>query len=268
MNPVAAIDVVIVNYNSGQALGQCVETLQADQANEVNVWVVDNASQDGSVKALSPATPLSIIKNKDNLGFAKACNQGARQGKAALLAFINPDCFVSSDQLKQLAVALKAEPNAALIGCRVLNEDGSLQAASRRRLPTLWRVFFHLTGLSFLPLFRGINIKGDGRFAAIQHVDAVNGSCLLVKRTVFDAINGFDEAYPLHFEDLDLFARIKQHNNQILYHPTVEVVHLKGHSKQDSKQVKRWKKQGLVRYFRQHRPKWESAVVSFFLATK
>ncbi len=266
MNPIPAIDVILVNHNSGEALGQCLKTLQKGGSEGLNISVVDNASVDDSMADLPSDLPLSIIKNAENLGFAKACNQGAKQGKAEFIAVINPDCFVTVQQLQKLSENLKNDAKAALIGCRVLNEDGGLQAASRRRLPTFWRVVFHVTGLSRWSWFQGININDTGQFAGIIKVTAVNGACLLVKRTAFEQIKGFDESYPLHFEDLDLFVRLQKDGGHVLYDPSVEVVHLKGQSKQLPKQIKVWKKQGMLRYFKQHRPSWEAALVKFILA--
>ena len=266
MNPETAIDVILVNHNSGEALDHCLKTLGSGDSEGLKIWVVDNASGDDSATDLQSDMPLSIISNPENLGFAKACNQGAKQGQAEFLAFINPDCFVNVQQLQKLSDGLKNDAEAALIGCRVLNEDGSLQAASRRRLPTFWRVVFHVTGLSRWSWFPGINIHDIGQFASVKKVSAVNGACLLVKRTAFEKIQGFDENYPLHFEDLDLFARLQKGGGRVLYDSTVEVVHLKGHSKQTPKQIKVWKKQGMLRYFNQHRPRWEAALVKFILA--
>lgn len=266
MSPETAIDVILVNHNSGAALAQSLKTLRAADSDDLRIWVVDNASVDDSVAKLRSDQQLTMVKNSENLGFAKACNQGAKLGKADIVAFINPDCFVNVQQLQRLSKGLNNEADAALIGCRVLNEDGSLQAASRRRLPTFWRVVFHVTRLSRWRLFKGININDSGQFAGNKKVSAVNGACLLVKRSAFETIQGFDEHYPLHFEDLDLFTRLQKDGKHILYDSSVEVIHLKGQSKQQPKQIKVWKRQGMLRYFHQHRPRWEAVLVKFILA--
>ncbi len=262
-----SLDVVVVNYNSGDTLKQCLEYLLENQQHQpMDVFVVDNASQDQSIEAIKPfESQVKLVQNTHNKGFASACNQGAALGQSGHIAFVNPDCFVTCLQLHELANDLKMQSNAALVGCRVLNTDGSLQAASRRRLPTFWRVVFHVTGLARFPFFKGINIKESGIFDDVIEVEAVNGACYVVNRADFEQIGGFDEGFPLHFEDLDLFSRLLKQKKSILYRSNIEVKHLHGESKQDASQIKIWKKQGLQRYFEKHRPTWESKLVNLFL---
>lgn len=261
-----AVDVVIVNYNSADLLNQCLGKLLQDASSFLNITVVDNGSEDSSIDSITPLlSKITLIKNSRNKGFSHACNQGAALGQSSYLAFVNPDCFVSSIQIQALAKLLENNTHAALVGCRVLNADGSLQAASRRRLPTFWRVLFHVSKLAKFPIFKGININGTGIFDNPVEVEAVNGACYVVKRTDFEQINGFDEGYPLHFEDLDLFTRLLKINKSILYESKVEVMHLQGKSKQDSSIVKAWKKRGLKRYFQKFRPTWEAKLLNWFL---
>lgn len=260
------IDVVIVNYNSGEILQECLHYLLDETADCLKVIVVDNGSDDGSLKKInSDFKQVKVIKNKHNQGFAKACNQGADWGQAKTIAFVNPDCFIKVQQLTQLAETLQSDRNNCLVGCRVLNNDGTLQAASRRRLPTFWRVVFHLSRLSKIKFVKGINIKDSGRFSTPIQVEAVNGACFVVNREDYNVVGGFDENYPLHFEDLDLFVRLAKLNKTLLYDSSVEVNHLQGHAKQDSNKVKAWKRQGLLRFFRNHRPVWEAKVIGWFL---
>lgn len=269
MNRLPELDVVIVNYNSGQALQQCVDFLLQGSEINLNVFVVDNHSEDDSLTFMGRMEhPIDLIKNNDNLGFSVACNQGSESGHAPQIAFINPDCFINQQQLLQLSAQLSDNQSGGLIGCRVLNEDGTLQAASRRRLPTFWRILWHLSALSKFPLFKGININDSGEFDSLQQVEAVNGACIVIKRKIFEQLGGFDEAFPLHFEDLDLFARLQANQHAVLYDSSVIVKHLKGHSVQDSQLIKSWKKQGLLRYLLKHRPKWEYGMAKFWLGSK
>ena len=114
-------------------------------------------------------------------------------------------------------------------------------------------------------MFKGSNIPDDGRFEKAIKVEAVNGACFVVRRDAFEAIGGFDPAYPLHFEDLDLFARLQNKGHHLLFDGRVEVTHLHGHSEQNQGKIKQWKKQGLKRYMSKHRPWWEAQVVKLFL---
>ncbi len=267
MNKKPCIDVVIVNYNSGPALMQCVDSI--DQVDGIKLYVVDNNSNDNSLDFLTTQrSDILLIKNDCNLGFAKASNQGAMKGKAEQLAFINPDCFIKAEQLQQLARDLMNHAQAGLIGCRVLNEDGSLQPASRRRLPTFWRVMFHLIGLSKLPFIKGININDEGMFSEIKTVEAVNGACLMLSRKVFEELSGFDDTYPLHFEDLDLFIRMQNLGKKLIYQSNIAVKHIKGQANQNPQLIKNWKQQGLVKYFNKHRPAWEAKLISWMVGLR
>ncbi len=271
MNSAKALDVVVVNYNAGDALKQCLSMFTSAGEEVFQTVVVDNNSTDDSLADIEKSnafSQLTVVRNPTNVGFAKACNQGAELGEADCLAFVNPDCFVSSQQLQELSNTLLNHKAAALIGCRVMNEDGSIQAATRRRLPTFWRIFFHMTKLSKVPGLRGININDDGLFAEVQNVEAVNGACVVIKRQHFEQLGGYDEGFPLHFEDLDLFARIKAQDLDVLYAPNIEVKHLKGQSSVDTKQVTAWKRRGLLRYLLKHRPHWEYQIARFILGSK
>ncbi|MFC3193142.1 glycosyltransferase family 2 protein [Marinicella sediminis] len=261
-------DVVIVNHNSGQALQQCLQGLLNAGSPDVQLILVDNASSDDSLDRLPSSANIRLIRNSQNVGFAKACNQGLNSGQADCVVFLNPDCFTSVAQLEQLRQQLWKHPEAVLIGCRVLNEDGSMQAASRRRLPTFWRIVWQLTGCSRFRLFKGINIRDDGRFKQTIEVEAINGALMMGRREKLEQLGGFDEQYPLHFEDLDLFARVAKASKTILYDPSVEVIHLKGHSRQDSGLIKRWKRQGLKRFMQLHRPAWEARLVNWLTGSK
>jgi GT2 family glycosyltransferase len=268
MNPGPVTDVVIVNHNSGSALRRCLQTLWQDAANQFNVVLVDNASTDESLQNLPDSEQIKLILNTENVGFARACNQGLGAGRSQWVVFLNPDCFATSSDITALCNELEQHPQAAMIGCRVLNEDGTLQAASRRRLPGFWRIVMHLSGLSRWPMFTGINIAQKDRLDGVIEVEAINGALMLGRRSELEALGGFDEQYPLHFEDLDLFARILSAGKTVLYDDRVAVTHLKGHSKQDSQRIKLWKRQGLCRYLQKHRPAWEARLVSWMLGVK
>jgi len=259
------LDVVIVNHNGGELLSQCLQHL--GRLPDWQVTVVDNASSDDSIQAVD-SVQCQLICNNDNVGFARACNQGAAAGQAPYLAFVNPDCFIEQAALQSLVNQLDQTPEAAVMGCRVLHADGSFQAASFRRLPTFWRVLVHVFKLDRLPGISGINLPDPGLTPAVRTVPAINGACVIMRRDVFTQLDGFDESYPLHFEDLDLFARVAQAGYAILYQAQVQAIHVKGQSGQLSGQVKQWKKQGLLRFMTKHRPAWEAWLMRLLVRPK
>lgn len=245
------VDVVVVNYNAGDCLLDLLKPLHGQD--HIHITLVDNASTDDSQNKAKQWVE-KLIQNKTNKGFATACNQGASHGSAPVIFFVNPDCLLPMAGLDAMTEQLLGS-EAALLGSHVVNFDGSIQRGTWRRLPTLWRVVVTQLGLERLGL-KGINLKH-----AAQPPEAVNGACYAIKREAFESIAGFDDAYPLHFEDLDLFARLQKSGRSLACAEEIKVKHIKGHSSTDQQQVAAWKKQGLLRYFQSHRPRWEYAVI-------
>jgi len=255
-------DVVVVNYNTGLVLEKCLEKLFANKETEFNLIVVDNASNDNSLHiAKDLLTNAHVIRNKKNSGFAKACNQAAKCLNSKYIIFLNPDCFVQSNSLEKLITQIKQQKKAGIVGCCVNNMDGSEQRGSRRRLPTFFRIMFTWTKLESMPLFKGMNLHANHREKGLMAVEAVNGACYIISRQVFEQLQGFDESFPLHFEDLDLFKRVLGADYHIYFDPDITVKHIKGHSSSDQQQIKQWKKTGIIRYFEKHQTKLSASII-------
>jgi GT2 family glycosyltransferase len=143
-----SVSAVVVNYNAGAYLIQCITTTLA-QVDEV--LVVDNASADGSLDLLSQyfsAEPrLKLIRNAKNLGFAAACNIGANQANGESILFLNPDCTLDDNAVSTLMQALHSDPSVGMVGGLLINRDGTEQGGSRRAVPTPWRSFVRAFGL-------------------------------------------------------------------------------------------------------------------------
>lgn len=241
----AGIAVVVVAYNSEETLDECLSRLRAAQG-VAEIRVVDNASRDASLDiaqrhALADAR-LRFIANPDNPGFAVACNQGANACTAAWLALVNPDCFVEADTLARLRDAA-ATRGAALVGGVLRGEDGTLDAAARRRNPD-FAAMLRSRGARELSLPRD-------PVQPLQEVDAVSGALMLLPRALFARIGGFDEGYRLHAEDLDLCRRVRQAGGVVAIANQIEVLHVRGVSSRSRPLFVEWHKhRGLWRYFR------------------
>ncbi len=241
----AGIAVVVVAYNSEETLDECLSRLRAAQG-VAEIRVVDNASRDASLDiaqrhALADAR-LRFIANPDNPGFAVACNQGANACTAAWLALVNPDCFVEADTLARLRGAA-ATRGAALVGGVLRGEDGTLDAAARRRNPD-FAAMLRSRGARELSLPRD-------PVQPLQEVDAVSGALMLLPRALFARIGGFDEGYRLHAEDLDLCRRVRQAGGVVAIANQIEVLHVRGVSSRSRPLFVEWHKhRGLWRYFR------------------
>jgi GT2 family glycosyltransferase len=247
--------VIIVNYNTGELLKQSVDAiLKNDKV--IEVIVVDNNSFDRSMDLLEKSTILKKYFRKENYGFAASCNFGAKLAKGDTLLFLNPDCIVNDNILEKLFININDYKNTAIVGCRVNNPNGTEQRASRRRLPTFWRAFKTFSGLEKMAkqfnFFAGVNLDHLKMPDSWQYVEAISGAFIFIKTKVFDEINGFDEKYPMHFEDLDLFKRTRDIGYKIAFNPNVSVIHHQGTSSQSNPRVAEMKKQGLQRYFHKH----------------
>lgn len=239
------IAAIVVAHDSEETLDACLSRLRAAAA-VVEIRVVDNASRDAGMEAIQRhalADPrLRFIANPDNPGFAVACNQGAAASTAAWLAFVNPDCFVEADTLARMrAHAAGIAP--ALVGADLVGEDGLRDAAARRRDPDFLAMLRDRSRASL-----GLAVDAD---RALQPVDAVSGALMLLPRTLFERVSGFDAGYRLHAEDLDLCRRVRAAGATVACANDVRVVHVRGVSSRSRPVFVEWHKhRGLWRYFR------------------
>jgi len=267
---------IVVNHNAGKLLQQTVQRLLQAQGVET-IRLLDNASSDDSLRRVRQrhqtaieSGRLILDEQKQNRGFAVACNAGAKGAETPWLAFVNPDCLVQPDTIWRLVDALRSCPGSALAGAWVVNPDGSEQRATRRRLPTPWRVFKTVSGLEklarksprYFSWLAGVNLNFGPKPRSITGVEAVSGALMVVRRRDFEAIGGFDEGFPLHFEDLDLFARFLKSGKKILLVPAARAIHHQGSCSADGQLIKRLKRHGLRRYWQKHsRSRWLKTLI-------
>ena len=253
------IEVIIVNYNAGDALTRCVQSVFAQQIS-VRLIIVDNASSDGSIarvqNAVGSPDNVTVIANGENLGFAKAVNVGARNlgENGHYLLILNPDCEMLPGSLAALGSALEDDPGAALAGPAVVDRQGQVMRGTLRRFPDPWNSFLTFSGLWRLgrrvPAFRGIEMSGQLPAETVQ-AEAVSGACMLLRKPVFIELGGMDGAYGLHCEDLDLMYRVRQGGFHSLIVPSARVFHQQGISSSSRPLWVHWQRHlGMTRFFR------------------
>lgn len=245
MTRAEGIAAIVVTHASAGTIEECLQRLRNAEA-VAQVRVVDNGSRDGTLEIVQRhalADPrVRFIANPDNPGFAVACNQGARDSDAAWLAFVNPDCYVEADSLARLRAAALGLPLPALVGADLVDESGVRDAAARRHDPDFGHM---LQTASTSQLAVAIDPT-----QAVQPVDAVSGALMLMPRGLFERIAGFDEAYRLHAEDLDLCRRVRAAGGIVAVANDVRVVHVRGISGRARPLFVEWHKhRGLARYF-------------------
>lgn len=205
----ASLDIVIVNWNSGRQLCECLNSIRAsarDGFQLSRVVVVDNASTDSSANQLNyPELPLVVIRSPENLGFAAASNLGAKGSLADYLLFLNPDTILESDSLMSALRFMEAPENSRVgtCGIQLLDERGEIvRSCSYLLKPT--HLYVHILGLNrLLPTRFGNNFMNDWSHADTREVDVVTGAFLLVRRVIFESLSGFDERYFVYLEDVD-----------------------------------------------------------------
>ncbi len=222
------LSIIIVNWNGGQVLLDCLASIYAHTPPlPFEVIVVDNASTDGSPERVAAGFPqVRLIQAGRNLGFAGGNNLGLQAAQGRFLLLLNNDTLVREKALGRMVAAMQADPSIGILGCRLLNPDGTLQR-SCGLFPTLWTKFLDLTMLyRLVPVYR----LGHWDYAGERDVDWLSGACLLLRREVYEQIGGLDEGYFMYLEDADLCRRAWQAGWRVHFTPTAEVVHLKGHS--------------------------------------
>lgn len=226
------VSVVIVNWNAGAMLCQCLNSVQqalvfCGGASEV--IVVDNASSDGSAKGLTcPGVDLRIIENAENRGFGAACNQGAEIARGEYLLFLNPDAVLESDSIEGAlrAICSTEHGNIGVCGVQLKDETGRV-ARSCARQPTVWHFVASSLGLDRIFPAASYAMR-DWAHDATRVVDHVIGAFYLLRRDVFNAVGGFDERFFVYLEDLDLSVRLKAAGYLSLYFSEVQAVHKGG----------------------------------------
>jgi N-acetylglucosaminyl-diphospho-decaprenol L-rhamnosyltransferase len=218
---------VVVNFNAGDHLIACIRSLRAEGVERI--VVVDNASRDGSLEAAVRADPeVEVVQTGANLGYGSAANRGAARVTGDLL-MINPDAVLEPGALKAMEAVLEDAPDVGIVGPRIENPDGTLYP-SARTFPAMRDALGHaFVGLvaprnRFTRRYRML----DWDHAVAARVDWVSGAAFLARRTCFDAIGGFDEAYFMYGEDVDICWRAHRAGWAVAYEPGARVVHVQG----------------------------------------
>ena len=232
--------VLIVSFNSADDLPACLDAVRrATRAASYEILVVDNASADGTPDLVTRSYPdVRLIRNRQNVGFARAANQGFREAHGRHVLLLNPDAQVLDGAIDRCVAFLDANPDVGVVGARVNNPDGTLQRACRRAVPTPMVSLFRLGGLKRLfprhPAARAYNVE-DADPAVTTDVDAVSGASLMVRREALEAVGGMDERYFLYAEDIDFCMSVGERGWRVVYYPKAVVTHQKGASSRQAR---------------------------------
>ena len=222
----------IVNWNTRDLLRGCLKSIYENPPQmEYEVFVVDNASTDGSWEMVKREFPdIKLIRNQENLGFARANNQALRESKGKYILLLNPDTIILPDSLDTLVKFMDEQPDVGASGPKILNPDGSLQP-SCRSFPTLMTAFFEETLLSRLFSKNKLINKykmGYWNHNNIGEVDQPMGSALLIRRKVIEQVGLLDEQFYMYYEEVDWCYRMKKAGWKIYFIPQAQIIHYGG----------------------------------------
>lgn len=255
--------IVIVSYNTRQNLESCLHSLCASSP-QVNhqIVVVDNGSSDGSVEAVRAGWPnVRLIQSSSNVGYARANNIGIRTTTSNLVLLLNSDTIVPPGAVDGLVKQLRAHPDVAVVGPRLVDADGHLELSYGRMigpLNELWQKLRSGTLKRNIPLLAS-SIVREATKPAFPHW--VSGACLLVNRSDAEAAGLLDERFFLYGEDVDFCSTIRRSGRRVLFTPEVEVVHLRGQSWTHAPAATQTSyRQSQLAFYKKHHPAWVSAL--------
>lgn len=260
------ISVVVVTHNSEATLAPCLGSLPWDLAEGLEVLVADNASSDSSREIVRRQFPRARLLEMDgNLGFGVANNRAASEARGRFLLLLNSDAWLEPGCLSRLVERLAAEPRLGIVAPRLFYPDGrpqctwepdvSVLGEAVRRVRNRWRdrEWMHERGARLLRRCCGAGW--------------VTAACVLVRREAFEAVGGFDSEFFLYFEDVDLGLRLREQGWTSDWEPSARAVHASAGGERGGLTEREYRRSQLL-FYRKHRPRWERAVLRWFLRRK
>lgn len=231
------LSVVIVNWNVKEPLRRCLESIYEETKGiAFEIFVVDNASGDGSSQMIRHSFPqVKLIENKENVGFARACNQGLCRAQGRYVVLLNPDTWLPDDALGQMVAFLDRHPNIGVLGPRIVDRDGIVDPRCARRYPSLRSELFEKLRLD--RRFPHSRLFGDYLMTYWDHkdsreVDALSGACMTIRWEVVEDVGLLDEDFFMYGEDVEWCYRIKQTGWRVFFYTQPTVMHLGARSSQ------------------------------------
>lgn len=225
------VDIVIVNWNSGDYLYKCVETIFTQANDEVvgHVFIIDNNSSDESLKKINSHKKIVVIENKQNNGFSKACNQGFKLCTSPYVLLLNPDTQLFDTTLSQCILFMSSHSDIDILGCQLLDDDGEV-SYSCARFPTPLRYFYDMTGLSKVApkIFTPAILMTDWDHKDSRKVDQVMGAFMFMRLSIFERLGYFDEQFFVYYEELDFSKRLYDAGGVSYFDAAIQATHSGG----------------------------------------
>ena len=257
------LSIIIVSYNTKDLLKKCVDSVTEELGNSKitgEIIVADNASTDDSVK-VAKGLGVSVIQNRENLGFGGANNLGAKQAKGRYLLFLNPDTEVKEGALGKMVEFMDENPEAGIASCRLVNPDGSFQPQGGY-LPRLSTVAVWALFIDDIPLV-GKLLPSYQMRSGSWRVGWEGGTAMAVRRQAWEQLGGFDEKIFMYGEDVEICYRANKIGWKVMINPEAEIVHV---GKASGGRWVTGEVRGLLYIFKKHKPGWEMPILKVMLA--
>ena len=222
------VDIVIVNWNSGNYLEKCIASItgNSNESFVSNIFIIDNNSSDLSLQNILANDQIQIIRNKENRGFAKASNQGFYLAKAPYVLLLNPDTQLLDSTLKDCIAFMEKNPQTDILGCRLLNDKGAT-SPSCARFPTPVKLFMDSAGFSkvFPKVFSPAILMSDWDHKISRYVDQVMGAFMFMRHSIFEKVGYFDERFFVYCEELDFSKRLDDLGGKSFFNTDIVAIH-------------------------------------------
>ena len=264
------ISIITLNYKKPELTIACLRSVYRQfvkefKENIIEFIIVDNASMDNSIRLLKEEISFNkyvnvqLIENEKNSGFGKGCNIGASEAEGEYLLFLNNDTLVEDRGFLRMSEFLSKHKQISILGGQMQNKDGTLQASSGN-FYTLRNVFLLLMGLQRFGIV-------DKKITKIQKVDWVKGGLLMIRKSVFEKLGGFDEKIFMYIEDMELCYRAKLQGDVTFFYPNIKVIHEEHGSANKTFAIIHIYK-NLLYFYKKHRTKGEYLILKFLLTIK
>ena len=261
------LSIIIVSWNVKENLRENLKAIyESDGDFQYEVFVVDNHSRDSSAGMVAQEFPqVELIKNRENLGFAKANNQAIKRAQGDFILLLNPDMKVFSDTLVNMVNWMRVNKRASVAGGCLISENGET-IKHVRRFPRFADQFAIILKLPHL--FSNIlnkYLRADFDYGSPAEVDSIRGSFFMIKKEDIAKIGLLDERYFIWFEEVDYCKRIKKNGGEVWYTPVAKCVDCVGQSFSQVQRgvAQRYFRDSMLKYFKKWHPEWQYYVLKF-----
>jgi len=222
------VDVIIVNWNSGEYIKKCIDSIFSnDNKNFINtIFIIDNGSTDASLNKVELNKKIKIIRNKTNMGFSKACNQGFKLSTCTYVLLLNPDTQLLNNTIADCITFMNQNTETDILGCQLLNDKREI-TPSCSRFPTAIGVLSDSLGLSKIvpSLFKPAIILTNWDHKESRYVDQLMGAFMFMRRSIFEKIGYFDERFFVYYEEIDFSKRVAEKGGKSFFNANIKAIH-------------------------------------------